>query len=126
LNPGAGAAIQADYSVNLEGPDTAGDIKKMIFEMGEVDKLPEPIQQVDPQYPPKLFAARVGGTVTAVFVVDEQGNVRDITIREGAHYELGRAVTQALARWKWRPGTKNGEPVMVRFIKPFEFDPRAR
>jgi protein TonB len=126
LNPGIGSALQGDFSLDFVGidalPDTLAEMR--IFELAEVDRTPQAIRTVPPQYPPRLQAERVAGTVIVEFVVDENGLVRQSKLRRGAPQpEFNRATLVALEQYRFSPGLKDGQPVRVRMMQEFEFKP---
>jgi protein TonB len=126
LNPGVGGALQADFSLDFARmdalPDTLAEMR--IFELAEVDRTPQAMRTVPPQYPPRLQAERVAGTVIVEFVVDENGLVRQPKLRRGAPQpEFNRAALAALEQYRFSPGLKDGQPVRVRMMQEFEFKP---
>jgi periplasmic protein TonB len=126
LNPGIGSALQGDFSLDFARmdalPDTVAEMR--IFELAEVDRNPEPIRTVPPQYPPRLQAERVAGTVIVEFIVDDSGVVRQPKLRRGAPQpEFNRAAIAALEQYRFSPALKDGQPVRVRMYQEFEFKP---
>ncbi len=51
-------------------------------------------------------------SITASYVVTENGDVTEIRVEEGGG--VLEAVLPEMSRWKYEPGTKNGVPVKVR------------
>jgi protein TonB len=126
LNPGIGSALQADFSLDFTKmdalPDTVAEMR--IFDLAEVDRVPEAIRTVPPQYPPRLQAERVAGTVIVEFIVDENGAVLQPKLRRGAPQpDFNRAALAALQQYRFSPGIKDGQPVRVRMMQEFEFKP---
>lgn len=59
------------------------------------------------------------------FVVDSDGNVKDIEIPEDTHPDLKNEVIRVLTSLKrWQPGLVDGEPVKVHYTVPFNFEVR--
>lgn len=126
LNPGIGSALEGDFSLDFAGmdalPDTVAEMR--IFDLAEVDRTPEAIRTVPPQYPPRLQAERVAGIVVVEFIVDEDGAVRQPKLRRGAPQpEFNRAALAALEQYRFSPGLKDGQAVRVRMMQEFEFKP---
>ncbi|HEY3130791.1 MAG TPA: energy transducer TonB [Acidobacteriota bacterium] len=71
------------------------------------------IDRVDPIYPPLARQARVQGIVVLQILVDEQGNVREVTVISG-HALLNQAAIDAVQQWRYTPTYLNGAPVAVK------------
>lgn len=123
LNPGTGGALEGDFGLGFSlAPDTIAEMK--IFELHEVDKEPQPIHEPLPNYPIKLYRERVRGSVVLTFVVDENGAVGNVQIKQSSTYrEFDQAALSAVSQWKFTPGIKDGQPVRTRFEQEFTFDP---
>lgn len=70
------------------------------------------IRKVDPVYPELARRARISGTVRLEAVIDEEGNVLDVTVLSG-HQALRDAAADAVKQWKYTPTVQNGEPVSI-------------
>ena len=77
----------------------------------------------DPQYPQLGVVSRTGGVVILQAVVDEDGRVVDLQVLRAPVPDVGfsRAALEAVAAWRYRPGTVNGRPVAVRMSVRVEF-----
>jgi protein TonB len=58
----------------------------------------------------------VAGKVEASIVVDEQGNVGNVTIIDSPGIGLDEKVTSAVRQWKFKPAMKDGVPVSFQMI----------
>ena len=65
--------------------------------------------------------ARVKGRVLLRAIVDHTGAVTDIRILKPLEPSLDEAAIKAAAQWRFRPGTRNGEPVPVAVIMRMAF-----
>ena len=73
------------------------------------------------KYPASARKAKLG-KVFVQFVVDETGQVRDITIIKGVSEDCDRAAINAVSKLnRWIPGLKNDKPVKTRFVLPINF-----
>lgn len=77
-------------------------------------------QRLSPAYPPAARAARVSGVVTVYVVVNEKGSVEEVRRAAGPSM-LRRAAEDAVRRWKFRPETRDGQPVKVAGHIAFNF-----
>jgi periplasmic protein TonB len=70
------------------------------------------IRKVTPDYPELPRRAHISGAVIMEVVVDEEGNVSEVKVRQG-HPLLVEAAVQAVKQWRYSPTLLNGEPVPV-------------
>lgn len=77
--------------------------------------LPVPIHQERAAYTPEAMAAKIEGTVLLESVVLSDGSVGDITVIRSLDKEFGldQQAIDALKRWTWKPGMKDGKPAPV-------------
>ena len=78
-----------------------------------------------PRYPDALRAAKVGGTVVAMFVVNGDGSADTNTYKvlKSTHAEFTIAVKEALATMRFNPAQRDGTPVRQLLQQVFQFDP---
>ena len=77
---------------------------------------PAPIRKVDPKYPPTLISEHVEGEVVLYAVIRRDGSVDSIQLVRGVDDELDKNAMNALSQWKFRPATRQGEPVELEAI----------
>ena len=77
---------------------------------------PAPIRKVDPKYPPTLINEHVEGEVVLYAVIRRDGSVDSIQLVRGVDEELDKNAMNALSQWKFRPATRQGEPVELEAI----------
>ena len=62
------------------------------------------------------------GIVVAGFVVEKNGEIKDIEIIQSVHPILDNEVIRVILKMdRWIPGYKNGEPVRVQYYIPYTF-----
>ncbi len=69
--------------------------------------------KVEPEYSEEARKAKFQGTVLLFVVVDEKGNPRDIKILRPLGLGLDQKAVEAVEKWKFSPGKKDGKPVPV-------------
>jgi len=75
---------------------------------------PEVIRQVDPEYTPDATRKGIQGEVWIEAVVDVDGRVVEPRLLRGLpDEELNRRAMEAIQRWVFKPGRKDGEAVPV-------------
>ena len=84
---------------------------------------PEPIYTVDPKYPPDTILEHISGEVVLYAIIRKDGSVDSIQLVHGLDARLNRAAMDALAQWKFRPGSRAGKPVDLEAVihVPFEY-----
>jgi len=70
------------------------------------------IRSVNPRYPTQAQRARIEGFVVLSFTVNAEGGTSKIKVIEAQpRHVFDRAAIDAVDRWKFKPATRNGEPV---------------
>jgi len=82
---------------------------------------PSPLRKVDPKYPPTLINEHVEGEVVLYAVIRRDGTVDSIQLVRGVDEELDKNAMNAFSQWKFRPGTRGGEPVELEAIVHIPF-----
>jgi TonB family protein len=79
--------------------------------LSEVTTKPRLLRKVQPSFPDEAKRWRVQATVGLQVVIDEQGNLTEITVVSPAGYGLDDEALKAVRQWKFAPATKNGVAV---------------
>lgn len=108
---GGGGTMGGGGSGSSDAPYRAG---------GDV-KPPVVLQRVDPRYPAALVKLRREGVVVVECVIDRDGRIREARSLSGPHPALEESALEAVRRWRFAPGTLNGEPVDVVFVLTVNF-----
>ena len=82
---------------------------------------PIALSKVDPAYPAELIRNGVEGTVILYAIIHKDGTVGDVRILRGIQGKLDENARVALGRWKFRPGTKNGQAVDLEAVVQIPF-----
>lgn len=93
----------------------------IIFGPSELDKNPEPINPKTPELPPSLTL--VEGKIVIQMTIDRDGSTSDLKLIRASNPEIGRIYLAALAKWKFKPGIKDGKPVRSSVVVPFLINP---
>lgn len=85
-----------------------------LYRAGKGIVLPAVTKEVKPQYTEGAMRRKVQGTVTLGIVVTKDGSVRDeVKVIQSLDDELDQQAIAAVKQWRFKPGTKDGEPVNV-------------
>jgi TonB family protein len=77
---------------------------------------PVPTHQADPKYPRTLIEQHVKGEVILYGIIRKDGSIDSIQLVRSLDPELDRNAIDALAQWKFRPGTRAGAPVDIEAV----------
>ncbi len=82
------------------------------------DQPPVPLIQDPPVYPFALLESGNRGSVVMEITVDTQGNVTRPAVLKSSHPDFEAPAVEAVLNWKYKPGTRNGQPVAMRIRVP--------
>jgi protein TonB len=102
-----------------------GEGMEKIFNLSDLDRAPEALVKIAPSVPLPLKQAGTHVVVTVLFVVDANGAVRTPEIFKTDDTRFNETALIAMAKWKFRPGIKNGRRVNVRMMQPMIFEVKA-
>jgi protein TonB len=92
-----------------------------VFDVAMLDQVPVPRFQVAPQFPLEMRRTGTPGDVLVDFIVDARGEVQNAFALRSTHREFEAAAVQAVSKWKFRPGRKNGRSVASHLQVPIVF-----
>lgn len=129
---------QIDFSTLIERPDLSmakvwtipetirrgtkpGEGMGNIFNIADLDRVPEPVVQPAPTFPPALRREVSRATVVVEFVVDTQGRVFNAFAVESTHPGFEESAANGVQKWRFRAGVKGGVKVNTRMRVPIVF-----
>jgi TonB family C-terminal domain len=92
-----------------------------VFEVYEVDESPQPIVQVQPEYPEEARKAGLEGKVIVAAVVDENGDVIEASILYSGNPIFNEVALNAVKKIKFKPARLKDKPVKAIVRIPFVF-----
>lgn len=92
-----------------------------VYEPGPAVKAPKLVHYVEPEFSANSKEAFVEGVVKVSTVVTDEGKVSTCKVVSGLNAEEDRTALEALKKWTFQPGTKDGKPVNVRVTVEIEF-----
>jgi periplasmic protein TonB len=95
------------------GPGEGGGITEVYVAGGGVS-APALTFQVDPEYSEEARKAKYSGVVVLSIEVDQSGRTRNLRVAKGVGLGLDEKAIEAVRQWRFKPGLKNGKPVIVR------------
>lgn len=95
------------------GPGSGGNMGGGVYRIGGGVSAPVPIFKPEPEYSEEARKAKFQGTVILMIVVDEHGNPRDLKVIRPLGLGLDQKAIEAVEKWRFKPGMKDGKPVPV-------------
>lgn len=103
------------------GPGSGGNIGGGAYRIGGGVTGPVVLYKIEPEYSEEARKTKFQGTVLIFIVVDERGNPRDLKVIRPLGMGLDQKALEAVARWKFSPGKKDGKPVAVQATVEINF-----
>jgi periplasmic protein TonB len=95
------------------GPGSGGGVGGGVYRIGGGVSAPQLVFKVEPEYSEEARKAKYQGTVVLYVVVDEKGNPRDLKVVRALGLGLDQKAIEAVQKWRFKPGLKDGKPVPV-------------
>lgn len=95
------------------GPGSGGNMGGGAYRIGGGVSPPSVIFKVEPEYSEEARKAKFQGTVVLFVIVDEHGNPKDLRVIRPLGLGLDQKAIEAVEKWKFSPGKKDGKPVPV-------------
>ena len=118
--PGSGGGIGIGASTGVgpgtglgAGPGSYGGIDGSVFRPGRGVSAPTLLYKVEPEYSEEARKAKYQGTVVLKVIVDSTGRVVNPSIVRSLGLGLDEKAVEAVRKWRFRPGFKDGKPVPV-------------
>jgi TonB family protein len=117
IGPGTGSGL---------GPGSGGGTGGGVYRLGSGVATPVLLREVKPQYTSDAMRAKIQGTVLVECVVNKDGTVGDVQIVRSLDsvFGLDQEAIKAARQWRFRPGTRGGEPVPVLITIQLDFSLR--
>ena len=106
IGPGTGSGL---------GPGSGGGTGGGVYRPGNGVVLPRLIREVRPNYTSDAMRAKIQGVVVLECVVRPDGSVGDVQVIRSldSTFGLDQEAISAAKKWRFAPGTRQGEPVPV-------------
>ncbi|MDX1953118.1 MAG: energy transducer TonB [Verrucomicrobiota bacterium] len=96
------------------------------LESEEMEKQPQVISQTPPIYPRELAKSRISGSVRILMMVGPDGKVIDPRIENSSRPEFEKPALDAVRKWRFSPGIRDGQPVTAPASLTMRFDPPTK
>ena len=106
--------IEADTTTPpMARPNPAGNLPPGVYAVGNGVTPPRAIYAPDPEYSEAARKQKFQGIVVVSAVVGADGAVRDVKVYRSLRPDLDEKAMDAVRRWRFEPGTKDGQAVPV-------------
>jgi TonB family protein len=117
---GAGGGIGSGYGGGVGsgkgpgvGPGSGGGFGGGAYRIGGGVSAPAVLFKVEPEYSEEARKAKWQGTVVLSLVVDENGKAQGIKVVRSLGLGLDQKAIEAVEKWRFKPGMKDGKSVPV-------------
>jgi protein TonB len=119
----ARAPVPLSTSASSELDDTVL-VRPNVYSDADRIQPPVPVQRDVPRWTPPDATARATTHYGSLeLVVDESGAVEAVAIVDSVHSAYDAALLEAARKWRYRPATRNGQPVRYRMRTPVVLRP---
>jgi protein TonB len=95
------------------GPGEGGGIGGAVFRVGGGVTAPALLFKVEPEYSEEARKAKYQGVVVLYVEVDPSGRAQNLRVVHSLGLGLDEKAIEAVKKWKFKPGYKDGKPVTV-------------
>jgi periplasmic protein TonB len=95
------------------GPGEGGGAGGGVFRVGGGVTAPALIYRVEPEYSEEARKAKYQGIVVLYVEVDPNGRAQNVRVLQSLGLGLDEKAIEAVRKWRFRPGYKDGRPVTV-------------
>jgi periplasmic protein TonB len=95
------------------GPGEGGGFGGGVFRVGGGVSAPTLLSKIEPEYSEEARKAKFQGTVVLYCEVTERGICQNVKVLRALGLGLDEKAIEAVKKWKFRPGVKDGKPVTV-------------
>ena len=112
IGTGKGGGVGAGIGGGV-GPGEGGGIGGGVYRIGGGVTAPVLLYKAEPEYSEEARKAKQQGTVTLYVEVDPSGRVSNMRVVHSLGLGLDEKAIEAVRKWKFKPGMKDGKPVTV-------------
>ena len=112
IGSGKGGGIGSGTGGGL-GPGEGGGVGGGVYRVGGGVTAPTLLSKIEPEYSEEARKAKHQGTVTLYIQVDPSGRAINMKVMHSLGLGLDEKAMEAVKKWRFKPGTKDGKPVTV-------------
>ncbi|MDZ7638925.1 MAG: energy transducer TonB [Bryobacterales bacterium] len=112
MGTGRGTGVGAGRGGGV-GEGEGGGFGGGVFRVGGGVTSPVPVYKIEPEYSEEARKAKYQGTVVLSVIIDATGKPTSLKVVRPLGLGLDEKAIEAVRKWRFRPGTKEGKPVAV-------------
>ncbi len=112
IGSGTGGGVGSGHGGGF-GPGEGGGVGGGVYRVGGGVTAPVVLSKIDPEYSEEARKAKYQGTVLLYIEVDPNGRATNIKVLHSLGLGLDEKAIDAVRKWKFRPGSKDGRPITV-------------
>ncbi|MDP9115382.1 MAG: energy transducer TonB, partial [Acidobacteriota bacterium] len=112
IGSGSGGGVGSGKGPGV-GPGSGGGFGGGAYRIGGGVSAPSVLSKVEPEYSEEARKAKWQGTVVLSLVVDDQGRPQNLKVLRSLGLGLDQKAIEAVEKWRFKPGMKDGKPVPV-------------
>ena len=112
IGSGSGGGVGSGKGAGF-GPGEGGGVGGGVYRVGGGVTAPAVLYKIDPEYSEEARKAKYSGTVVLYIEVDSTGHARNLKVVKGIGLGLDEKAIEAVTKWRFKPGLKDGKPVVV-------------
>jgi len=120
IGSGSGGGVGSGGGPGV-GPGTGGGIGGGVYRVGGGVTAPRIIDAPDPEFSEEARKAKYQGVVVLWAIVGTDGRTHEIRIGRSLGMGLDEKAIEAIRKWRFEPGCKNGMPVAVEITVEITF-----
>jgi TonB family protein len=112
IGSGVGGGVGSGRGPGV-GPGSGGGFGGGVYRIGGGVSAPTVLLKVEPEYSEEARKAKWQGTVVLSLIVDEKGMPEELKVVRQLGLGLDQKAIEAVTKWRFKPGMKDGKPVAV-------------
>jgi TonB family protein len=120
IGSGSGGGVGSGSGPGF-GPGSGGGVGGGFYRIGGGVSAPTLVYKVEPEYSEEARKAKFQGTVVLSVIVDDKGLPRDLKVLRPLGLGLDEKAIEAVMKWRFKPGFKDGRPVAVAAVIEVNF-----
>ncbi len=101
-------------------------VNEPVYSVGRGITPPRPIYDREPEFSDEARRKKISGSVTLTLIVTPKGEVTDIKVVHSLGTGLDEKAIEAVKQWRFKPATKDGQPVAVQIAVEVDFKIRTK